>query len=156
MQAREAPSRTLTPGLPPAAAHAHGPHDDARTTLEANEHTLADLIDLDRLQRVFDGLSAAFDINLGIVDTRGHVLVASGWQDICTLFHRAHDSTRRACVRSDTSINRRLREGLGSPGPPMNGIVFVLEQVRARLACQAIFAHDGLQIESSRSLHYEQ
>jgi len=57
-------------------------------------------------------MSAAFDINLGIVDTRGHVLAASGWQDICTLFHRAHDETRRGCVESDLRINLRLRESL--------------------------------------------
>ena len=48
------------------------------------DHGLAGLIDLERVQRMCDSLSAAFDIGLAVLDPAGVVLIASGWQDICT------------------------------------------------------------------------
>ena len=79
----------------------------------ASGHTLAALIDLGRVQRMCDSLSAAFDIGLAVLDPAGTVLIASGWQDICSQFHRHHDETLRGCHESDLRINRRLVEGLG-------------------------------------------
>ena len=79
----------------------------------SSDHVLAGLVDLDRVQRLFDSLSAAFDIGLAVLDPDGTVLIASGWQEICTRFHRAHEETLRGCLQSDLRINERLREGLG-------------------------------------------
>jgi signal transduction histidine kinase len=45
-------------------------------------HSLARIIDLPRLQRVCDGLSAAVGITLAVLDPDGTVLISSGWQDI--------------------------------------------------------------------------
>ena len=79
----------------------------------SNGYELASLIDLDRVQRLCDSLSAAFDIALAVLDTDGTVLVATGWQDICTRFHRENAETLRGCLESDQRINQRLLEGLG-------------------------------------------
>ncbi len=79
----------------------------------SNGFELASLIDLDRVQRLCDGLSAAFDIALAVLDTDGTVLIATGWQDICTCFHRENPETLRGCHESDLRINQRLVEGLG-------------------------------------------
>jgi anti-sigma regulatory factor (Ser/Thr protein kinase)/ligand-binding sensor protein len=76
------------------------------------EQGLASLIDLDRVQRMCEGLSAAFDIGLAILDPAGTVLIASGWQDICTKFHRRHEETLCGCHESDLRINQRLLHGL--------------------------------------------
>jgi anti-sigma regulatory factor (Ser/Thr protein kinase)/ligand-binding sensor protein len=73
---------------------------------------LAGLIDLERVQRICESLSAAFDISLAVLDTEGTILIASGWQDICTRFHRLNDVTLAGCLESDLRINRRLVEGL--------------------------------------------
>jgi anti-sigma regulatory factor (Ser/Thr protein kinase)/ligand-binding sensor protein len=75
---------------------------------------LASLIDLDGVQRMCDSLSAAFDIGLAVLDTEGAVLIASGWQDLCTRYHRVHPETLRGCLESDLRINQRLRDGLGA------------------------------------------
>ena len=75
------------------------------------EHTLADLVDLDRLQRACDSVAAAAGIGLGVLDPSGAVLVAAGWQDICTRFHRVHEETLRGCLESDLRVNQRPREG---------------------------------------------
>jgi len=77
------------------------------------EHSLASLIDLGRTQRLCDSLSAACDIGLAVLDPDGTVLIASGWQDICTRFHRENEETLRGCLESDLRINERLVEGLG-------------------------------------------
>src|SRR5512137_1927923 len=75
-------------------------------------YELARLIDLDRVQRICDSLSAAFDVALAVLDLSGTVLIATGWQDICTRFHRENPETLRGCLESDLSINQRLVEGL--------------------------------------------
>jgi len=77
------------------------------------DHALASLIDLERVQRMCDSLAAAFDIGLAVLDPAGVVLIASGWQDICTVFHRRHEETLRGCLESDLRINQHLRDGLG-------------------------------------------
>jgi PAS domain S-box-containing protein len=79
-------------------------------------HRLADLVDLERLQHMCDGLSAASGIGLAVLDLDGTVLVASGWQDICTEFHRLHDETLTGCLKSDLQINRRIAEAGEAPG----------------------------------------
>ena len=81
--------------------------------MRSNEYELATLIDLDRVQRLCDSLSSAFDIALAVLDTHGTVLIATGWQDICTRFHRENAETLRGCLESDLRINKRLIEGLG-------------------------------------------
>ena len=78
----------------------------------ASGYELASLIDLDRVQRLCDSLSEAFDVTLAVLDLSGKVLIATGWQDICTRFHRENAETLQGCLESDLSINRRLVEGL--------------------------------------------
>jgi ligand-binding sensor protein/anti-sigma regulatory factor (Ser/Thr protein kinase) len=80
------------------------------------EHSLAGLIDLGRVQRMCDSLSTAFDIGLAVLDPAGTVLIASGWQDICTQFHRRHEETLRGCLESDLRVNERLLDGLDESG----------------------------------------
>jgi len=74
---------------------------------------LAGLIDLERVQRMCESLTAAFDVALAVLDPQGTILIASGWQDICTQFHRVHEETLAGCLESDLRINQRLVEGLG-------------------------------------------
>ena len=62
-----------------------------------------------------DSLSAASDMVLAVLDPGGAILVASGWQDICTKFHRLHEKTLEGCLESDLQINRRLAEGADAP-----------------------------------------
>ena len=83
--------------------------------MQSRPHLLADLVDLERLQHMCDSLSAASDMVLAVLDPGGAILVASGWQDICTKFHRLHEETLEGCLESDLQINRRLAEGADAP-----------------------------------------
>ena len=83
--------------------------------MKAADYALADLIDVARLQRTCDGLSAATGMVLALLDPDGTVLVASGWQDICTRFHRAVQGSAAGCLESDRRINERVLAGMEAP-----------------------------------------
>ena len=72
---------------------------------------LKDLIDVAELQPIID---MAFDALAGatsLIDIEGNVLCASGWQEICTEFHRVHPVARQACIASDVHFTRELSSG---------------------------------------------
>jgi len=50
-------------------------------------------------------------IGIGVVDQSGKVLVAVGWQDICSKFHRVHPEASSYCEESDTQLSRGLEPG---------------------------------------------
>jgi PAS domain S-box-containing protein len=79
------------------------------------EHSLAQLIDVERLQRTCESLSAATGVTLAVLDPDGTILVSSGWQAICTQFHRIDEVTAAGCLESDTRITERVRAGTGAP-----------------------------------------
>jgi ligand-binding sensor protein/anti-sigma regulatory factor (Ser/Thr protein kinase) len=80
--------------------------------MESEGYELASLVDLDRVQSLCESLSQAFDFALAVLDLSGNVLIATGWQDICTRFHRENADTLSGCLESDLRINRRLAQGL--------------------------------------------
>ena len=86
--------------------------------MQATTHTLADLVDLERLQRMCESFAAAGDLGLAVLDPGGAVLVSAGWQDICKDFHRVHADTLKACRESDARLGRRLSDGLHGPEAP--------------------------------------
>ncbi|HEY5505969.1 MAG TPA: PocR ligand-binding domain-containing protein, partial [Coriobacteriia bacterium] len=78
-------------------------------------HRLTDLIDIGQLQRLCDGLSESGADGLGVLEPDGTVLVSSGWQDICALFHRSNEVTRQACHESDLRVNQHVLDNLHAP-----------------------------------------
>jgi PAS domain S-box-containing protein len=64
--------------------------------------------ELQALCESFTGLTGAVT---AILDLEGNVLVATGWQDICTKFHRVQPSTARRCLESDTALAGQLSKG---------------------------------------------
>ncbi|MCX5793081.1 MAG: PocR ligand-binding domain-containing protein [Elusimicrobia bacterium] len=72
---------------------------------------LADIFDVPALQRIMDEFYKLTNIGIGIIDIKGKVLVATGWQDICTKFHRVNPETARHCVESDTILAEGVEPG---------------------------------------------
>jgi diguanylate cyclase (GGDEF)-like protein len=70
-----------------------------------------DLIDIAKLQSLMDAQYAAAGIPIGIIGSAGTIHVATGWQDICTRFHRVHPETARLCRESDNFIIHHLHDG---------------------------------------------
>ena len=50
-------------------------------------------------------------MGFALIDLKGNVLVGTGWQDICTKFHRVNPQTCKNCVESDLELTRGLENG---------------------------------------------
>jgi PAS domain S-box-containing protein len=72
---------------------------------------LADIIDVQELQSLMDEFYRLTNIGCGIIDLKGKVLVGTGWQDICTKFHRCHPDTLANCIESDTILAKNAVPG---------------------------------------------
>ncbi len=70
-----------------------------------------ELVDVATLQELTDELYAAAGIPSAIITTDGEILTASGWQRICTDFHRTHPLIEHECIQSDTTLHARLDAG---------------------------------------------
>jgi len=72
---------------------------------------LSDIIDVQAIQAMMDDFYGLTKIGVGLIDLHGKVLVATGWQDICTKFHRAHPEACRNCLESDTLLTVENQPG---------------------------------------------
>ncbi|MGO9735912.1 MAG: PocR ligand-binding domain-containing protein, partial [Desulfomonilaceae bacterium] len=87
-----------------------------RSSLISQDHPienqeLANIIDIPQIQSLMDDFYKLTNIGIAILDLKGNILVATGWQDICTKFHRRHPDTLRNCVESDLHLNEKVNEG---------------------------------------------
>ncbi len=69
---------------------------------------LADVLDVEAVQALMDDFYRLTGIGVGIIDLSGAVLVATGWQDICTKFHRVHPETAANCRDSDLAFSKGI------------------------------------------------
>lgn len=69
------------------------------------------IIDFQSLQELMDLFYGVTKIGIGIIDLKGNILVAAGWQEICTKFHRLHPRTLANCIESDTHLSRNSAGG---------------------------------------------
>jgi signal transduction histidine kinase/ligand-binding sensor protein len=97
------------------------PNKKSNTTDET--YSLADLIDLNAVQRMADSHYKATGLPIGLIDAfDGSVLVGAGWQDICVLFHRVNPETLKRCKESDNFIKANLSENSSSHYKCLNGL----------------------------------
>ena len=83
------------------------------THLVDGKYGIRDLVDLVELRRMFARFTEATGFTIGFLDHPGlNILIATGWQDICTKFHRGCPISADICARS----NRRLLDHLDEPG----------------------------------------
>ncbi len=72
---------------------------------------LSDLMDIDELEALCKSFSALTGVSTTILDREGTILVAAGWQDICTHFHRVHPVTAARCLKNDTILSGHVATG---------------------------------------------
>lgn len=73
--------------------------------------SLTDVLDIAAFQNLTDSSSRLTGIATAILDINGKILVASGWQQICTEFHRKNPCTAQRCLESDTALANQLAQG---------------------------------------------
>lgn len=86
---------------------------DALLNPEGNleELNLGDVVDCDQIQSLMNDFHALTNIGVGILDLEGNILVGTGWQEVCTEFHRVHPETARNCRESDTLLSAGVEPG---------------------------------------------
>ena len=72
---------------------------------------LKDLVDIKAIQSLMDDFFDLTNIGIAILDLKGKVLIAKGWQDICVKFHRAHPETAQNCLESDLNLSTDVEPG---------------------------------------------
>ncbi|MFO8082904.1 MAG: PocR ligand-binding domain-containing protein [Desulfobacterales bacterium] len=72
---------------------------------------LADIIDCESLQSMMEDFYRVTNIGTAIVDLKGKILVAVGWQDVCVKFHRVHPETLKNCIESDIILTKGVPAG---------------------------------------------
>jgi PAS domain S-box-containing protein len=89
------------------------------------KYGIADLVDLAQLRTLFERFTEATGFTIGFLDHPGlNILIATGWRDICTKFHRSCPLSAANCLKS----NRHLLNHLDEAGkvviePCENGLV---------------------------------
>ncbi|MDQ2103385.1 PocR ligand-binding domain-containing protein [Azospirillum isscasi] len=73
---------------------------------------LSELLPVAHLQRLCEEFTTLTGAVTAVLDLEGNILVATGWQDICTRFHRVHPGTASRCHESDTELAASLDQGL--------------------------------------------
>ena len=63
------------------------------------------------LQNLMDRFQELSGLANAVIDLKGKVLIASGWQEICIRFHRVHPEACRHCVESDIYLSANLNQG---------------------------------------------
>ena len=72
---------------------------------------LSDIIDVEKVQKLMDEFYQLAKIGIGIIDIHGRVLVGTGWQDICTKFHRINPESCKMCTESDRELSSNVPTG---------------------------------------------
>jgi PAS domain S-box-containing protein len=75
------------------------------------DYTLSELIEINELQSLCELFTQLTGYATAILDMEGTVLTATGWQDVCTCFHRRHPATAARCMESDVYLAAQLRRG---------------------------------------------
>ncbi len=78
---------------------------------DPGELELSDIIDSEKLQKLMNAFYKLTKIGIGIIDLKGRVLVGTGWQEICTDFHRVHPDACLLCIESDLELTRNVQMG---------------------------------------------
>lgn len=73
--------------------------------------SFSELINIDALKKMAENMYAATGIPIGIIDVDGTINIATGWQDMCTKFHRVHPVTCIQCSLSDQYIREHIMDG---------------------------------------------
>jgi signal transduction histidine kinase len=78
--------------------------------IELEDEELINILDIPMIQATMDHLYALTKMGFALVDLKGKVLIETGWQDICTKFHRVNPITCKNCIESDLELTRGLNQ----------------------------------------------
>jgi len=74
-------------------------------------YNFTEIFNVDELKQLCENFTQLTGTGTAILDLNGNVHVATGWQTICTQFHRINDETKKRCIESDTILAKQLQKG---------------------------------------------
>jgi ligand-binding sensor protein len=78
---------------------------------DIREEEVEQFVDFRAIQELMDFFYKVTNIGVAIIDLKGNILVATGWQDICTKFHRVHPQALGNCIESDLFLSKNVEKG---------------------------------------------
>ena len=75
-----------------------------------SRNTFRQLVDLEKIRQLLEAHFRITGMLSAILDADENILVAVGWQDICSRFHRANPLTSARCSESDAYIKAHLHD----------------------------------------------
>jgi PAS domain S-box-containing protein len=84
---------------------------DQNNDFLATKDNLGSIINVDKLQSIMDDFHKLTGMVTAILDMEGNVIESTGWQDICTKFHRVHPITKKSCTESDLYLVKNIKYG---------------------------------------------
>ena len=72
---------------------------------------LENILDAPSIQSIMEDFSIFTGMAVGIRDLKGNVIIVSGWQEICTKYHRVNEETYKNCVESDLFLAGKVSQG---------------------------------------------
>ncbi|MEZ5336383.1 MAG: PAS domain S-box protein [Methanolobus sp.] len=79
---------------------------------ETAKTELVDIVDIELIRSLMEDFFQLTNIGITISDHNGHILVATGWQDVCINFHRKHPVASNYCIESDIEMIKEPAEGV--------------------------------------------
>ena len=83
---------------------------------------LAAIININEIQSIMDDFYHLTNMVTAILDLEGNIIEKTGWQDICSMFHRTHPETASNCTKSDLFLTKNLKPGEYSSYKCKNGL----------------------------------
>ncbi len=72
---------------------------------------LGSIINVEEIQSIMNDFFHLTNMVTAVLDLKGNVIEATGWQDICTKFHRMNPKTACNCTESDLFLAKNLSPG---------------------------------------------
>ncbi|MBN1764619.1 MAG: PocR ligand-binding domain-containing protein [Sedimentisphaerales bacterium] len=90
------------------------PDNESRTDnpcFPEGKYSIRDMVDMDQLQSIFEQFSLATGLPAALVEYPSQdILIGTGWNEICTDFHRKNPETLKHCIQSNISLTQELKE----------------------------------------------
>jgi PAS domain S-box-containing protein len=76
------------------------------------KYKFSEIVDISKLQKLMEGFYSTTNILSAVLDSDANILIAVGWQGICTKFHRTNKQTELLCKQSDLYIKKYIENNL--------------------------------------------
>ena len=87
------------------------PGANGKFALVDGKYSVRELVDIAQLRQILEKFSAATGFTTGFVAYPSQeVLIATGWRDCCTKFHRANPASAHHCAESNVYLTERLKQ----------------------------------------------